>query len=115
MRLRTNRPERVDRTSGREYKSTGFNIEGFLFDLKPELPLQYEPAFLLLVVNVWWWEGFTRQVVARCGHVQQRVCEGEERQQLYDAQAAVMPNFAEYQKKTSREIPVVVPEPRRQS
>ena len=42
-----------------------------------------------------------------------RIAEGEERQRLYDAQAAVMPNFAEYQKKTSREIPVVVLEPRR--
>ena len=42
-----------------------------------------------------------------------RIAEGEERQRLYDAQAAVMPNFAEYQKKTSREIPVVVLDPRR--
>jgi deazaflavin-dependent oxidoreductase (nitroreductase family) len=42
-----------------------------------------------------------------------RTAEGDERQRLYDAQAAVMPNFAEYQKKTSREIPVVVLEPRR--
>jgi deazaflavin-dependent oxidoreductase (nitroreductase family) len=42
-----------------------------------------------------------------------RIAEGDERQRLYDAQAAVMPNFAEYQKKTSREIPVVVVEPHR--
>jgi len=42
-----------------------------------------------------------------------RIAQGEERQRLYDAQAAIMPNFAEYQKKTSREIPVVVLEPRR--
>jgi deazaflavin-dependent oxidoreductase (nitroreductase family) len=42
-----------------------------------------------------------------------RIARGEERQRLYDAQAAVMPGFAEYQKKTSREIPVVVLEPRR--
>jgi deazaflavin-dependent oxidoreductase (nitroreductase family) len=41
-----------------------------------------------------------------------RIAEGEERQRLFDAQSAVMPNFAEYQKKTSREIPVVVLEPR---
>lgn len=34
--------------------------------------------------------------------------EGPERQRLYDAQAALMPNFAEYQKKTDRVIPVVV-------
>ena len=36
---------------------------------------------------------------------------GEERTRLYDAQAALMPNFAEYQAKTTRQIPVVVLEP----
>ena len=41
-----------------------------------------------------------------------RVAEGAERQRLFDAQAAVMPGFAEYQRKTSREIPVIVLEPR---
>jgi deazaflavin-dependent oxidoreductase (nitroreductase family) len=41
-----------------------------------------------------------------------RVAEGEERTRLYDAQAAQMPNFAEYAKATTREIPVVVLEPR---
>ena len=41
-----------------------------------------------------------------------RIARGDERQRLYDAQAAVMPNFADYQKKTSREIPVVVLERR---
>jgi deazaflavin-dependent oxidoreductase (nitroreductase family) len=34
--------------------------------------------------------------------------EGAERQRLYDQQAALMPNFAEYQEKTARVIPVVV-------
>jgi deazaflavin-dependent oxidoreductase (nitroreductase family) len=33
---------------------------------------------------------------------------GGERKRLYDAQAALMPNFAEYQRNTTREIPVVV-------
>ena len=33
---------------------------------------------------------------------------GEERDRLYNAQAALMPNFAEYQEKTDRIIPVVV-------
>jgi deazaflavin-dependent oxidoreductase (nitroreductase family) len=33
---------------------------------------------------------------------------GAERQRLFDSQAAQMPNFAEYQRKTRREIPVVV-------
>lgn len=36
------------------------------------------------------------------------VAEGEERQRLYDAQAALMPAFAEYQEKTTRQIPVII-------
>jgi deazaflavin-dependent oxidoreductase (nitroreductase family) len=34
--------------------------------------------------------------------------QGEERTRLYDQQAAKMPNFAEYQRNTTRQIPVVV-------
>ncbi|MBV9328275.1 MAG: nitroreductase family deazaflavin-dependent oxidoreductase [Chloroflexi bacterium] len=41
-----------------------------------------------------------------------RVAQGAERDRLFAAQAAVMPGFAEYQRKTSRQIPVVVLEPR---
>src|SRR5215213_5250529 len=37
-----------------------------------------------------------------------RVAEGEERERLYAAQAALMPGFAEYQRNTTRQIPVVV-------
>jgi deazaflavin-dependent oxidoreductase (nitroreductase family) len=37
-----------------------------------------------------------------------RVAQGEERERLYAAQAALMPGFAEYQRRTSRQIPVVV-------
>ena len=37
-----------------------------------------------------------------------RVAEGDERDRLYRAQADLMPNFDEYQKGTSRTIPVVV-------
>lgn len=37
-----------------------------------------------------------------------RVTEGDERKRLYDAQAALMPTFADYERGTSREIPVVV-------
>jgi len=37
-----------------------------------------------------------------------RVAEGEERERLYNAQAALMPNFAAYQLRTSRQIPVIV-------
>jgi deazaflavin-dependent oxidoreductase (nitroreductase family) len=36
------------------------------------------------------------------------VATGAERQRLFDAQAAKMPNFKEYAAKTDREIPVVV-------
>jgi deazaflavin-dependent oxidoreductase (nitroreductase family) len=36
------------------------------------------------------------------------VTDGEERDRLFNAQAALMPNFAEYQKNTTRRIPVVV-------
>lgn len=36
------------------------------------------------------------------------VAEGAERDRLYAAQAALMPNFAEYASKTTRVIPVVV-------
>lgn len=37
-----------------------------------------------------------------------RVTSGDERTRLYDAQATLMPGFAEYQRNTTREIPVVV-------
>jgi deazaflavin-dependent oxidoreductase (nitroreductase family) len=37
-----------------------------------------------------------------------RVAQGDERDRLYRAQADLMPNFDEYQKATTREIPVVV-------
>ena len=40
--------------------------------------------------------------------VRARVPEGDERRKLYDAQAAMMPAFAEYETKTKRKIPVVV-------
>jgi deazaflavin-dependent oxidoreductase (nitroreductase family) len=37
-----------------------------------------------------------------------RIAEGEERDRLYAAQAAIMPAFADYQARTSRQIPVIV-------
>jgi deazaflavin-dependent oxidoreductase (nitroreductase family) len=37
-----------------------------------------------------------------------RVAEEPERERLYRAQAALMPNFSEYEKATTRQIPVVV-------
>ena len=42
-----------------------------------------------------------------------KVVAGAERDRLYDAQAAMMPQFAEYQTNTTRKIPVVVLERRR--
>src|SRR5688500_1501605 len=36
------------------------------------------------------------------------VAEGEERQRLFNQQAALMPYFAGYQKKTKRQIPVII-------
>jgi deazaflavin-dependent oxidoreductase (nitroreductase family) len=36
---------------------------------------------------------------------------GDERRRLFDAQAAIMPNFADYQTRTNRPIPVIVLEP----
>jgi deazaflavin-dependent oxidoreductase (nitroreductase family) len=39
------------------------------------------------------------------------VAEGSERDRLYSAQAALMPGFAEYERKTTRRIPVVILEP----
>jgi len=40
--------------------------------------------------------------------VQAAVTAGEERQRLFNRQAAQMPIFAEYQQKTTRQIPVIV-------
>lgn len=40
--------------------------------------------------------------------VRATIAEGAERQRLFDAQAALMPFFAEYQQQTTRQIPVVI-------
>lgn len=40
--------------------------------------------------------------------VRATIPEGEERDRLFNQQAAIMPGFADYQKKTTRQIPVVV-------
>ena len=39
---------------------------------------------------------------------QAETAEGEERERLFNQMAAKMPNFAEYQRNTSRQLPVVV-------
>ncbi len=43
--------------------------------------------------------------------VRARVAEGDERNRLYAEQAKLMPGFIEYQKRTTRTIPVIVLEP----
>jgi deazaflavin-dependent oxidoreductase (nitroreductase family) len=43
--------------------------------------------------------------------VRARVAEGEERERLYARQSALRPQFDDYQRKTTRQIPVVVLEP----
>ncbi len=50
----------------------------------------------------------TVDVLGESFRARARVAEGEERDRLYRNQAAMMPAFAEYQQRTSRQIPVVV-------
>lgn len=45
--------------------------------------------------------------------VRARVAEGEERSTIWEEQKRRYPGFADYEQKTSREIPVVILEPRR--
>ncbi len=40
--------------------------------------------------------------------VRARMAAGEERERLFNAQAALMPFFAEYQQQTTRQIPVII-------
>ena len=47
------------------------------------------------------------EVGAESFEVNARVLTGAERDEVYQKQAAVMPNFAEYQAKTTRQIPVI--------
>ncbi|MPZ70930.1 MAG: nitroreductase family deazaflavin-dependent oxidoreductase [Actinobacteria bacterium] len=44
--------------------------------------------------------------------VRARIAEGDEREQIWEQQKKDMPGFAEYEKKTSRQIPVVILEKR---
>jgi hypothetical protein len=40
-----------------------------------------------------------------------RVAQGEERERIWAAHKAAYPGFADYERKTSRQIPVVILEP----
>jgi deazaflavin-dependent oxidoreductase (nitroreductase family) len=50
----------------------------------------------------------TVEVGTETVQVEATVASGEERRRLYDRQAGLYPQFADYQQKTTREIPVVV-------
>ena len=52
-------------------------------------------------------DGFESELGTERFQVRAEVAQGDERDRLFEAQAAQMPNFAEYQRKTSRRIPVV--------
>jgi deazaflavin-dependent oxidoreductase (nitroreductase family) len=43
--------------------------------------------------------------------LQARVAEGEEREQIWSAHKAANPGFADYERKTTRQIPVVILQP----
>ena len=49
----------------------------------------------------------TVEVGAESFEARASVLEGEERRRAFDLQATAMPFFAEYEKKTAREIPVI--------
>jgi deazaflavin-dependent oxidoreductase (nitroreductase family) len=53
----------------------------------------------------------TLEVLGETIPARARVAEGDEHNRLYGAQARLMPAFAEYQKNTTRKIPVIVLEP----
>ncbi|HEY4346909.1 MAG TPA: nitroreductase family deazaflavin-dependent oxidoreductase [Gaiellaceae bacterium] len=53
----------------------------------------------------------TVEVGATTHRVIARVAEGDERDRIWEAQKAALPQFAEYEKTAGREIPVVVLDP----
>jgi deazaflavin-dependent oxidoreductase (nitroreductase family) len=53
----------------------------------------------------------TAEIGARTIDLRARVAEGEERERIWAAQKAAYPGFADYEKRTSRQIPVIVLEP----
>jgi deazaflavin-dependent oxidoreductase (nitroreductase family) len=53
----------------------------------------------------------TIEVGDKTVEVTARTAEGEERERIWEAQKQAMPGFAEYEKKTDRQIPVVILEP----
>jgi deazaflavin-dependent oxidoreductase (nitroreductase family) len=69
----------------------------------PTNPDWYHNVVANPVVTV---EAATRSGVERF-QARATIAEGEERQRLFDAQAKIMPGFADYQRRTTRQLPVV--------
>ncbi len=53
----------------------------------------------------------TAEIGAGSVELQARVAQGEERERIWAAQKAAYPGFADYERQTTRQIPVVVLEP----
>jgi deazaflavin-dependent oxidoreductase (nitroreductase family) len=66
----------------------------------PEHPAWYHNLIANPIVTV--------EVGPECFQARASVVEGSERDRLFDAHATIMPNYAEYQRNTTRVIPVVV-------
>ncbi len=66
----------------------------------PEHPAWYHDLVANPVVTV--------EVGPECFQARASVVKGSERDSLFDAHATIMPNFAEYQRNTTRIIPVVI-------
>jgi len=66
--------------------------------------LPTDPAWL---ANLRAQPGVTVEVGAETFRARAVIAAGAERRRLFDAHAAVLPNFADYERMTEREIPVV--------
>jgi deazaflavin-dependent oxidoreductase (nitroreductase family) len=53
----------------------------------------------------------TAEIGTAAVQLQARVAEGEERERIWAAQKAAYPGFADYERRTSRQIPVIVLQP----
>ena len=53
----------------------------------------------------------TAEIGTRTVELQARVAEGDEREKIWAAQKAAYPGFADYEQKTTRQIPVIILEP----
>lgn len=91
----------TERVSPLVYQADGDNV--VIFASKGGAPT-HPHWYLNLLAN----PRTTIEVGADTIDVQARVAEGTERERLWSKQKQVMPGFAEYEAKTTREIPVIV-------